>query len=133
MITTDRQPTTKYINPLFLIKSMKKESEVKPIDNNQEEKSIKDYTKFILDKYDISYEDEDIDSLMFSFGFKYEEDYSMSKEKFIMIDKRILLVMQNTIRSLILQVKQQEQLNSILRSEERRVGKECRSRWSPYH
>ena len=22
---------------------------------------------------------------------------------------------------------------SILRSEERRVGKECRSRWSPYH
>ena len=31
-----------------------------------------------------------------------------------------------------------EQLNkdilvSIARSEERRVGKECRSRWSPYH
>ena len=24
-------------------------------------------------------------------------------------------------------------LNVILRSEERRVGKECRSRWSPYH
>ena len=24
-------------------------------------------------------------------------------------------------------------LNSALRSEERRVGKECRSRWSPYH
>src|SRR5256885_7455383 len=24
-------------------------------------------------------------------------------------------------------------LGSILRSEERRVGKECRSRWSPYH
>ena len=23
--------------------------------------------------------------------------------------------------------------NSISRSEERRVGKECRSRWSPYH
>ena len=22
---------------------------------------------------------------------------------------------------------------SVLRSEERRVGKECRSRWSPYH
>ena len=22
---------------------------------------------------------------------------------------------------------------NILRSEERRVGKECRSRWSPYH
>ena len=23
--------------------------------------------------------------------------------------------------------------NGVLRSEERRVGKECRSRWSPYH
>ena len=23
--------------------------------------------------------------------------------------------------------------NTIIRSEERRVGKECRSRWSPYH
>ena len=23
--------------------------------------------------------------------------------------------------------------NAVLRSEERRVGKECRSRWSPYH
>ena len=28
----------------------------------------------------------------------------------------------------------EERINSIdLRSEERRVGKECRSRWSPYH
>src|SRR2546425_7949689 len=25
------------------------------------------------------------------------------------------------------------QLDQLLRSEERRVGKECRSRWSPYH
>ena len=24
-------------------------------------------------------------------------------------------------------------LDTVLRSEERRVGKECRSRWSPYH
>ena len=24
-------------------------------------------------------------------------------------------------------------LNAVYRSEERRVGKECRSRWSPYH
>ena len=24
-------------------------------------------------------------------------------------------------------------LDGVLRSEERRVGKECRSRWSPYH
>ena len=26
-----------------------------------------------------------------------------------------------------------KELNEALRSEERRVGKECRSRWSPYH
>ena len=26
-----------------------------------------------------------------------------------------------------------ELISEILRSEERRVGKECRSRWSPYH
>ena len=26
-----------------------------------------------------------------------------------------------------------EALRKLLRSEERRVGKECRSRWSPYH
>ena len=26
-----------------------------------------------------------------------------------------------------------QQSNEIVRSEERRVGKECRSRWSPYH
>ena len=26
-----------------------------------------------------------------------------------------------------------QELNQIKRSEERRVGKECRSRWSPYH
>ena len=25
------------------------------------------------------------------------------------------------------------QLDAVFRSEERRVGKECRSRWSPYH
>src|SRR3989449_10407394 len=34
------------------------------------------------------------------------------------------------------QMKDKENLRSILedvRSEERRVGKECRSRWSPYH
>ena len=29
--------------------------------------------------------------------------------------------------------KQYPQYNDVLRSEERRVGKECRSRWSPYH
>ena len=31
------------------------------------------------------------------------------------------------------EIKQSEELASFFRSEERRVGKECRSRWSPYH
>ena len=30
-------------------------------------------------------------------------------------------------------LKMPEDYQSIMRSEERRVGKECRSRWSPYH
>ena len=28
---------------------------------------------------------------------------------------------------------QSPQVTGVFRSEERRVGKECRSRWSPYH
>ena len=39
---------------------------------------------------------------------------------------------------MVLKVNQKDEFksliqNSYLRSEERRVGKECRSRWSPYH
>ena len=30
-------------------------------------------------------------------------------------------------------VEHQENVSTLQRSEERRVGKECRSRWSPYH
>ena len=30
-------------------------------------------------------------------------------------------------------ISQRQMENQLLRSEERRVGKECRSRWSPYH
>ena len=33
----------------------------------------------------------------------------------------------------ICQLVQHEALDAATRSEERRVGKECRSRWSPYH
>ena len=36
---------------------------------------------------------------------------------------------QTTLRSVLGEV----ELDELLRSEERRVGKECRSRWSPYH
>ena len=31
------------------------------------------------------------------------------------------------------EVKDNTLLSDFIRSEERRVGKECRSRWSPYH
>src|SRR5256885_5212718 len=37
-----------------------------------------------------------------------------------------------TIRLRVMEVDRRRQ-TVILRSEERRVGKECRSRWSPYH
>ena len=33
----------------------------------------------------------------------------------------------------VLNLLQQASIPGIVRSEERRVGKECRSRWSPYH
>ena len=35
------------------------------------------------------------------------------------------------MRDILLEIGQRG--NEALRSEERRVGKECRSRWSPYH
>ena len=36
-------------------------------------------------------------------------------------------------KAIIEAIKQQFPDHYIMRSEERRVGKECRSRWSPYH
>src|SRR5260370_14414888 len=38
-----------------------------------------------------------------------------------------------TRKALNTKIKSCDTLNFALRSEERRVGKECRSRWSPYH
>jgi len=43
------------------------------------------------------------------------------------------LPFQTSIYDLKKELPSQEDLESINRSEERRVGKECRSRWSPYH
>ena len=43
---------------------------------------------------------------------------------------RVLFVVHR--RELVTQIKQTFVANNV-RSEERRVGKECRSRWSPYH
>ena len=36
-------------------------------------------------------------------------------------------------KTIVLTAGTQNKVNPVLRSEERRVGKECRSRWSPYH
>ena len=37
------------------------------------------------------------------------------------------------VSDLVVQLKEQSEKRQNTRSEERRVGKECRSRWSPYH
>ena len=38
-----------------------------------------------------------------------------------------------TMEALLRELKPCHKRTKLLRSEERRVGKECRSRWSPYH
>ena len=45
----------------------------------------------------------------------------------------IFLLSINLLLSFIASLLMLSTNNSELRSEERRVGKECRSRWSPYH
>ena len=44
-------------------------------------------------------------------------------------DKRVKVIIMMILISIIIT----PGFNFLLRSEERRVGKECRSRWSPYH
>ena len=58
-------------------------------------------------------------------GFEFE--MMEANEKVIKVkDKTILLIHGH-------QLKQKDSQKAVQRSEERRVGKECRSRWSPYH
>src|SRR3712207_2464941 len=52
------------------------------------------------------------------------------------LNKPIYILEEKRLRSnlrLIQRVAKEADVEIILRSEERRVGKECRSRWSPYH
>ena len=45
----------------------------------------------------------------------------------------IIIVIAGLMASQVLPVAQYPEIAPPTRSEERRVGKECRSRWSPYH
>ena len=47
------------------------------------------------------------------------------------LDQAVRLISAPLMKDLLLQIFRLKRLRS--RSEERRVGKECRSRWSPYH
>ena len=47
-------------------------------------------------------------------------------------EERIVKFEEETTRLISEKVKLENEVD-LLRSEERRVGKECRSRWSPYH
>ena len=61
------------------------------------------------------------------------------------MDKTVVVALQDSVRHSLYgksvkrtnKVKAHDEANEcnigLLRSEERRVGKECRSRWSPYH
>ena len=57
----------------------------------------------------------------FTSGFSQEHKYSTVGEQ--------ITVEQLTELSIIMRISRHDHV----RSEERRVGKECRSRWSPYH
>ena len=48
------------------------------------------------------------------------------------LDRKILALLAKNARMPVKEIAEQVALTSP-RSEERRVGKECRSRWSPYH
>ena len=59
----------------------------------------------------------------------------IEKEKIILKKEKVIIV--GTIQSKLNNIQVNEHLKElellVNRSEERRVGKECRSRWSPYH
>ena len=50
-----------------------------------------------------------------------------------MKNKNIFVACDTSNLSEIKKIIKQTQAKKLKRSEERRVGKECRSRWSPYH
>jgi len=74
--------------------------------------------------------------LMHSFATKHDERLAIEElERQLASTRSEMLVVKELEASLEDMRQAQEQLLLLLgvRSEERRVGKECRSRWSPYH
>ena len=73
--------------------------------------------------------------------FQYNKTSLQQLEKNLKMRQRTLPIIKNKETALRLEVKKSKQeaedleqkLQQQIRSEERRVGKECRSRWSPYH
>ena len=59
--------------------------------------------------------------------FLYRHDLSIISQREINVDTDRRELLEGVYRATIASIQ------SISRSEERRVGKECRSRWSPYH
>ena len=57
---------------------------------------------------------------------KRVNEISMIEDQKFILDQIVTLVKEEKIDVILL-------CGDIYRSEERRVGKECRSRWSPYH
>src|SRR3712207_8238813 len=49
------------------------------------------------------------------------------------VDRTLLRDLQRRCLNFSLEIHAEERPEDLERSEERRVGKECRSRWSPYH
>ena len=44
---------------------------------SKEKKSIKEYTKFVAEKCNTDLDDEDIDKIMMSFGFRHNEEITI--------------------------------------------------------
>ena len=69
----------------------------------------------------------------------YEKKYYFNEEQFKMIpdsikqELHVICVLFTEEVGGVFTIAFEEDGNVVMRSEERRVGKECRSRWSPYH
>ena len=63
------------------------------------------------------------------------KNHNMNKEKSIMRKRFRIIAFLAFFLGIVMAVSQYFEFVSktVYRSEERRVGKECRSRWSPYH